>query len=276
MELIIESLWVYPIKSCAGSSLPQARLQQEGVTLDRRWMLIDAQGRFMSQRSHARMARIKVAIKADHLLVSAPWMDAPTRVGLDQEMPHGELRLIDLWGDQVHVREVSAQTSAWMSQAMGQPCQLVVKAGPPRLTDVRYLGQLPAPSAVALADGFPLLIVHEASLRELNRHLSRPVAMSRFRPNVVVRGGQPWDEDRWDALQVEGQGLLWCVKPCSRCAVINVEQHTATRSPAGEPLKTLARLHAQGQKVIFGQNALIEDVHTLHVGQRLRAISREA
>lgn len=277
MKLTIEALWIYPIKSCGGISLKTLEFDALGPLWDRRWVLVDEGGEFLSQRSCPQLARITTAIEGGELVVSADGV-APLKVSLKPE-PTQEAQALELWGDEVWGWPVGQPADEWFTQVLGRAAHLLAKSDKPRATSAAYAAPDGSRGLVGFADGFPLLLTNVASLDELNGRLEAPVPMSRFRPNIIVSGERAFEEDDYRGFKAEA-GHLWCVKPCSRCVMINVDQQTGVIDQAREPLKTLSAYRSfqkeggKGQRVCFGQNLLIDEVERLSVGQTLTALER--
>jgi uncharacterized protein len=274
MLVQIESLWVYPIKSCGGVRLDAVRALPSGFERDRRWMLADQHGAFMSQRALPHMASLAVSLDAAGVTVRDA--DGHT-LHVEDDAVSGRLIPVQIWEDTLDAAHVSDAADAFFSRALGQPCHLVRMpddARPIRWPDDVVPG---AGQHVGFADGFPSLLTTTASLDALNAALDAPVQMLRFRPNIVVSGElAPFAEDGWDTLSAEDGLDLRCVKPCARCLMINIDPATAT-SDGAEPLRTLARLHTvevapNKQRVVFGQNCAHVGQGTLRVGQTLRVL----
>jgi uncharacterized protein YcbX len=172
-----------------------------------------------------------------------------------------------LWGARARGR-VAKEAGEWFSDFLGQECRLLFSGpGLERPVDPVF-----APGhKTGFSDGFPFLLTAEESLAELNRHLSRPVSMLRFRPNLVVRGGAPWEEDEWRVLETGGLRLA-LVKPCARCAVTTVDPASATRGP--EPLKTLRTMRGSEGKAYFGQNAIFSGSGSFRVGEIVSIVEK--
>lgn len=247
--LELSEVWIYPLKSARGLSLPQAQLSPTGLQFDRRWMLVDEQGLFLSQRKVPAMARLEVhlgnvlgfSFGDQHLELSLPPYALP-------ETP------VQVWRSRVTAQVFASDINAWFSEALQTSCRLVY------MPDSTYRRTHPsrAPGKrVSFADGYPYLLTHEASLADLNAQLVTPVPMNRFRPNLVVRGGEAFAEDHWHELRI-GEQLFRNVKLCERCTIITLDQESGERDPAAqtEPLRTLARHHLVGGKAIFGQNLI--------------------
>jgi uncharacterized protein YcbX len=263
-ELYLRTLHIYPIKSAGGISLDAWEVDERGLHYDRRWMLVDASGRFISQRRFSRMARIGVRLEADHLVVNAPDM-RPLEVSL--QPPPAERMLAQVWSDIVEVSSVGSDADRWFGEYLGVSCKLVhLPDESIRPVDPAYGS---AGDRVGLADGYPFLVVSEASLVDLNARLERPVPMNRFRPNLVVGGCEPFAEDYWWLVRI-GSITFRAVKACSRCHITTVDQQTAATGK--EPLRTLARFRRVGNKVQFGQNLIHDSAGTLHVGDRVEVV----
>jgi uncharacterized protein YcbX len=260
----LSGLHVYPIKSCGGITIEEWEVDERGLRHDRRWMLVDEAGRFMSQRRFRRMALIGVRIEHDGLIVEAPDMP-PLEVPL--RPPAGRLILARVWDDLVEASLVSDDAGYWFSEFLGVRCRLVYLPDRSlRPVDPAY-GE--PGDQVGLADGFPFLLISEASLADLNARLEQPVPMNRFRPNLVVCGCEPFAEDGWKLVRI-GQITFRVVKPCSRCAITTVDQRTAATSK--EPLRTLARFRRSGTKVLFGQNLIHDKTGTLRTGDPVEIV----
>jgi len=267
-EMTLSEIWVYPIKSLGGIALQEAVPEQRGLRYDRRWMLVDDTGRFVSQREIPRMAMLGTALEPPFLRVF--WKDKP----LENVLIPLEINPIDLpklrvgiWGDQCSARILPEAINQWFSYHLGQNLRLVFMPDTTRRrADGRYA---PPGHHVSFADGFPYLIIGQASLDELNRRLEQPLPMNRFRPNFVFTGGQPFEEDLWKEFSINHQ-LFQGLKPCARCIITTTDQDTAIR--AAEPMKTMATFRKFGNKILFGQNVvwLGKDESLVGVGDIIR------
>ena len=255
---VLGGVYVYPIKSCGGISLQSADLGATGLVHDRRWMLVDEGGGFVSQRRHPRMALISTRIAPDRLVVSAPGMP-DLEVPLEGE-PEGRID-VEVWGDAQRGAPVGGYADRWFGRFLGVRCRLVRKPE----DDVRPVDSAYARSGdqTSFADGFPLLLISEASLEDLNARLESPVPMNRFRPSLVVRGCGPHAEDGWEEVRV-GEAVFRVAEPCARCAVTTVDQQTGERGR--EPLRTLATYRKADGEVLFGRNLIHTSPGTLGVG----------
>jgi len=260
----LSGLHVYPIKSCSGVAVEEWDVDERGLRHDRRWMLVDETGLFISQRELPRMALIQVRIASHGLVVVAPGM-SPLAVPFRSES--SQLLLARIWDDLVETEKVGDDADRWFSEFLGVRCNLVhLPDGSIRPVDPAY-GK--AGDRVGLADGFPFLLISEASLADLNARLEHPSPMNRFRPNLVVAGCGAFAEDDWKRIRV-GPIILRVVKPCARCAITTVDQRTGTTGK--EPLRTLATFRRSGTKVLFGQNLVHDGTGTLRAGDPVEVL----
>jgi uncharacterized protein YcbX len=249
-KLRLSGLYRYLVKSLAGESLEQARLDAFGLQMDRRWMLVDREGGFLSQRELPRMALINPRLTSEGLLLQAP---DRTDQAVRRPANEAERFKVRVWKDQCAAQSADPEADAWLSDYLGQPCRLVYMPEESiRRVDPRYAEP---EDRAAFSDGFPLLLISQASLDDLNERLAQPLPMSRFRPNLVVEGCEPYAEDGWRRIRI-GELSLRVVKPCSRCKITTVDPYTG--ETGAEPLKTLAGYRRRGNQVYFGQNLIHE------------------
>ncbi len=263
----LTDIYIYPIKSLGGIRLTEAVVEKRGLQYDRRWMLVDAGGNFLSQRQHAQMALLQVKLKPEGLLVSHKH-NLLTPLLIPFEANDEKSLLVNIWQDVCFAFEVTPEANSWFSQALNLPCKLVyMPDNAIRPVDPEYARPK---DIVSFADAYPFLIIGQESLNDLNRRLTEPVPMDRFRPNLVFSGGEPFDEDSWTEFTI-GETKFYPVKPCARCQVTTIDQTTGQKS--AEPLKTLATFRTQNNKVMFGQNLVHTGVNqTIAVGQELKDI----
>ena len=265
-NVTLSGLYVYPIKSCAGISLQSAELSATGLRHDRRWMLVDETGEFMSQRAHPRMALISVRLSAEHLGVAAPGMP-------DLEIPlrHDNENLIDVrvFGDINRGALVGGETDSWFGEYLEFPCRLVHKPDDDlRLVDSSFAQR---GDQVGFADGFAFLLISEASLEDLNNRLEEPLPMNRFRPNFALRGCGPYAEDGWGRIRI-GDVPFRVAEACPRCAITTVDQRTGARGK--EPLRTLATYRKSEGEVYFGRYLIHDALGTVRVGDPVETTLR--
>jgi uncharacterized protein YcbX len=271
----IARLFVYPVKSCAGVELQEAVLTETGLDLDRAWMVVDEEGEFVSQRELPRMALVRPELKHYEVVLRAPGMLA---LHLQIEAVEAPVR-VRVWDDEVAAFDMGDVAAQWFSDFLGKKLRLV-RFDPDhrRLSSMEWTGAAEAPNQ--FSDGFPLLVVSEASLDELNRRLAAgghgPVAIERFRPNIVIAGVEAHDEDRVDLLRIaaEEEVQLRPVKPCGRCTIPNVDPATAESHPlVSDTLQAYRRSDLLKGAVTFGMNAIVVQgaEQTLRVGQPVTA-----
>ena len=263
LPLQIEQLWIYPVKSCAGIRLEQAELQLAGLEWDRAWMVVDAQGEFVSQRELPRMVLIQPAFRFGQLELSAPGM-LPLRLELEVDAASHRLP-VQVWDDRVQAWDMGDAAAQWFSEFLQAELRLV-RFDPEvrRLSSERWTRGVEAPNR--FSDGFPLLLLSSASLADLNQRLQamgqEPVGIERFRPNLVLGGLDVHDEDRLAELvfplQAGGEVRLQPVKPCAHCAIPNIDPATARPDPAvGDTLQTYRQDRRLLGAVTFGMNAIL-------------------
>ena len=260
----VVSLHVYPLKSAGGITVPAVRVAEAGLEHDRQWLIVTADGRFVTQRAHPRMALLRVAVGPDHLLVEGPGIGtlALPLAAPDSSTP---FERILVWEKERWAVTCGAEAAAWASDYLGTACRVVRAVAPAseRRTDDRGCVR------AGFADGYPALAISTASLADLNGRLFEPLPMNRFRPNLVVEGVPAYAEDGWTRVRI-GEATLRARKLCYRCAITTTDQETAERGV--EPLRTLATYRrAPDGEVSFGMNLGFEGPGLLRVGDEVRA-----
>jgi uncharacterized protein len=253
---------IYPIKSARGIPVEQWELDEFGLALDRRWMVVDAGAQFISQRDYPRMALVIPSLRDGRLRVDAPGM--PT-LELPAHPSSTVFTRVTIWDDTCEAAWAGEAAARWFSELLGCAASLVhMPAHTMREANPVYA---PGGTRVSFADGYPILLISEASLDDLNRRLSVPLPMNRFRPNLVVAGSEPYEEDGWREIRI-GDVPLQVVKPCERCVIPTTDQDTAERGK--EPLRTLATYRKVNGTVLFGQNVVHQGRGQLRVGEAVR------
>jgi uncharacterized protein YcbX len=247
----IVDLFIYPLKSGRGIAKPSVRIAPTGFEWDRHWMLVDAAGTFITQRTHPKLARLVPSFGSDSLALDAPGL--PTlRVPL---APSGDEVPVTIFSYDCMALDQGDAPAEWASDALGDSVRLVrVAPSMPRVANPKYAGSTPAP--VAFADGYPVLVCNEASLAHLNERMPTPVPMERFRPNLVLSGLPPFAEDRIESLRM-GDITLRLVKPCTRCVIPSTDQQTGERSTNPLPVLRTYRFDKALRGITFGENAVI-------------------
>lgn len=254
---------IFPLKSARGISTSVTRVGMFGPEFDRRWLLVDPQGKFLTQRRFPSMSLIDVSLMEQGLQFNAPSMETLTVL-----RPDGvESRLVTVWNDECQAWDAGDAAADWFSRYLGVSCRLTYMPEDTfRAINPKYLDRR---QPVSFADGFPFLLISEASLADLNSRLETPIEMLRFRPNLVVRGCEPFAEDRWRRIRI-GMIEFDVVKPCSRCAIPNIDPATGERG--GEPYRTLAGYRTNEFGVCFGQNLVHRNGGILRVGDALEVL----
>lgn len=262
----VSQINIYPIKSCGGISLEASDMDALGFINDRRWLVVDEDWQFLTQREIKEMALIRTAVDPQCLHLSAPHFsefDLP----VDQA---GRRVEVTIWRDSgVGAIDQGDLAAEWFSSFLKQKVRLVrFDRDYVRQVDQAYATR--ATDQVGFADGYPCLFISEASLDDLNNRLDEPLPMNRFRPNLVIRDTEPYAEDTWRVVRV-GDVTFDLVKSCARCAITTTDQATAWRSK--EPLRTLA-MYRQGPKgaPLFGQNATHRSAATIRLGDKVEVL----
>jgi uncharacterized protein len=260
--LTVASIFVYPVKSCAGYGLDEAKIIDTGFDHDREWMVVNDQGWFITQRQYPFMATIHPTIEGDILKLESPGVESLT-VPIKAEDKH----IVTIWGSSIKAYDQGDEAGKWFSALLGRDCRLVRKT--PSMRKISKRRQVTGKELVGFADGYPFLLTSVASLDDLNARMEKPVPITRFRPNLVIAGGEAFQEDTWSKIKI-GEAIFRVAKPCSRCEMINVDQQTGERDV--QPLDTLGtyRRHAKG--IWFGQHLVQETLGTIRVGDKVEIL----
>lgn len=273
---ILSELILYPVKSCAGISVREATLTRAGLSVDavydREWMVVGADGQFLTQREYPRMALISPRLKTDTLELRAPGM---LRLEIPLGLPdpaHEKTIEVTLWDDTWLAYDCDATTAAWFSKAVGVDCRLVrFHPSVTRMASTKWTGGIEAPTL--FSDGYPVLLAGSASLADVNDKLvaagREALPMNRFRPNIVIDGIDAFEEDYADLFTL-GEAALKPVKPCPRCPIPSVDQSTGVPGP--DPLDIMSSYRGKSAldgAICFGMNCIVMqgDGQRLHVGQ---------
>ena len=262
----ISQLYIYPVKSLGGFEVQSAQLTDRGLQYDRRWMLVDSNNNFLTQRKHSIMSLLQVAIDKEKLIIYHK-SDVTDTISIDlQPAPIATIKVI-VWDDECQAQYVSEEADEWLSAKLKMPCRLVyMPESEKRKVDERYAHK---DEVTSFSDGYPVLIIGQASLDDLNKRMPKPLPMDRFRPNIVFTGGLPYDEDTMEHILVNNIDL-YGVKLCARCVLTTINQTTALK--ANEPLKTLASYRMKNNKIYFGQNILYKQTGNIKVGDVIETV----
>jgi uncharacterized protein len=262
----LQDIYIYPIKSLGGIRLDSALLEERGFMHDRRWMLVDKEGNFLSQRIFPKMAMLQVKIVADGIFVFHQ-LNPEKNFKIPIDPLTDQMLQVHIWEDQVMGQIVNPLANRWFSEILQQECLLVkMPESTKRKIKPKYAVK---DESVSFADGMPYLLIGQSSLDDLNERLEIPVGMDRFRPNLVFSGGKPFEEDQWENIQI-GRAKFKITKPCARCVMTTVNPQTAEKEK--EPLKTLATYRTVNNNVMFGQNMLLLEGDYVCVGDELKKI----
>jgi uncharacterized protein YcbX len=264
-QAVLTALFIYPVKSTRGIALTHAEIVTTGLKWDRRWMIVDEKGLFITQRTHSDLARVVPEITKEALVLRAPGLP-------DLSVPleaAGSPLTVKIWDFVGEALETGKEAHEWLSRFLGEPVRLVtVSPGVSRIANPKFAKTEPAP--INFPDGYPFLVCNAASLRDLNNRLPQPVRMECFRPNLVLEGLDPWAEDEIETLDFGG-ATLRLVKPCTRCAIPS--RNFETGESAVNPLPVLRKFRWSKalSGVLFGENAtLTAGGGTLTLGSRCR------
>lgn len=274
MSYVLSEIYIYPIKSLRGIKLEKSIVEERGLHLDRRMMLVDNTGKFMTQRTYPKMALLKTNIVDDKLAVNNT--NNKSTIFIELEFIKNQ-KLIDslekinvkIWDDECIAAKVSKEADEFFSDALGIKCSLVIMPQDAKRIvdpDKKYINE---EYLVSFADAYPFLIIGQESLNDLNKRLKENLPMNRFRPNFVFTGGNPYDEDRWKSFKI-GEIIFYPVKPCARCVITTINQDTAEKSD--EPLKTLATYRTINNKVLFGQNLVHKGTGEIQINSELEIL----
>jgi uncharacterized protein YcbX len=262
----ISALRIHPIKAAAATSVATTEVTWRGLRDDRRWMFVDENGRFITQREDARLALVRPAIDGDALTVDAPKMP---RLRVPRILEDGPRKDVVVWKSTCAAISGGREAAAWASEYLGAPSDLVCMPETTERAVSADYGR--AGDVTSFADGFPILVASTSSLDDLNARMESPLPMDRFRPNVIVTGAPAWDEDVWTRVTF-GAVPMRLVKGCDRCVVTTTDQTTGARGP--EPLRTLATFRARDNKVYFAVNAIPDAIGALRVGDAVTVNAR--
>ena len=261
--LKISHLFIYPIKSLGGIELTSSVVEERGLQYDRRWMLIDEQNRFITQREHSQLALFRTAISSDHLEVFH-LSDPLNRILIPLQYDQHQRFDVTVWDDVCPAVAVSIEADQWFSQRLHQSVRLVyMPENSRREIDPDYAFQQ---EITSFSDGYPILLLGQASLDDLNTKLKDPIGMDRFRPNIVFTGGEAFCEDAMQSITI-GDVKMMGVKNCARCIMTTTDQQTGERS--SEPLATLSTYRKRNNKIYFGQNVIPVSSGIIRVGDAI-------
>ena len=246
----ISEIYIYPVKSLGGISVSSSKVLDKGLEFDRRWMLVDKDGQFLSQREIPQMTLIQAELNETALRLNRNG----SFIEIDK-YDQGKPTEVEVWSDRVKVYELNPVINEWLSDHLNHECRLV------KMSEGR-VSRTKMEKEVSFADGYPFLIIGEESLKFLNSKISKPIEMKNFRPNLVFSGGMPHDEDDWSNIKI-GEIKFSVVKPCARCVITTIDSEGKKNM---EPLATLNTYRNFNNKIMFGQNALSHGIGKIKIG----------
>jgi uncharacterized protein YcbX len=261
---LISGLYIYPVKSLAGIAMNEVALCPTGFVNDRRWMLVDREGRFISQREHHDLCLFLPHYSPDGFMIRYQSDELLLPFTID----NGERIAATIWDDTVEAIVAGDSINEWFSTRMNRPVRLVYMPDESkRSIEDKY--KVSNDDVVSFADGYPVLAIGEAALALLQSKVQEELPMNRFRPNLVFTGGNAHDEDTWKHFSINGLDF-YGVKPCGRCVITTIDQQTGKAGM--EPLKTLATYRRQEQKILFGQNIISPANGSIRIGDPIAII----
>lgn len=268
--MYLSEINIYPIKSLGGISLKESKIERRGLEFDRRWLLVDKNNKFLTQREFPKMATVKTEITNDGLGVSCDASD----LTIPFASQNSKVETVQIWQNRCKAKIYESSVNEWFSDILQTNCKLVVMPEETR-RKVNYFYKVNDDDHVSFADGYPFLLIGENSLKDLNARLNEDLPMNRFRPNFVVADSEGFAEDSWKKIKI-GETVFHIVKPCARCVMTTIEQTTGEKD-GKEPLKTLASFRipkrSVKKKILFGQNLIAErDGEILRVGDKIEVL----
>lgn len=249
MGLVLSQIYIYPVKSLGGITVDSAYADKRGLKYDRRYLLVDENGVFMTQRDFPQLALLKLSISENGFEVLNSKDNSHIIIPFESNL--GENVSVTIWDDVCNAVIVNKELNNWFSNAIHKKCSLVyMPDNENRIVEKKYINE---EHIVSFADAYPFLIIGQSSLDDLNKRLETSVPMNRFRPNFVFTGGNAYEEDYWSDFKI-GKVEFKAVKPCARCVITTTDQETAKRNI--EPLKTLSGYRKINNKVMFGMNVV--------------------
>lgn len=261
--LSVSGLSIYPVKSCREIIINSTDVEYFGLKNDRRWMVVDEYGVMLTQRKVSKMCLIQPKVTETGIILQSEFMDA-----LHVKYPFSNKKIkVKVWADECPAYDSGDSAATWLSEFLSIKCRLVYFPDNEfRQVDLDYANE---GDKTAFSDGFPLLLISQESLNDLNSRLIFPVRMNRFRPNIIINGCNPYEEDLWKKVRI-GEITYRIVKPCSRCVIPNINIDTAEREE--QPIKELAKYRKRNNKIFFGQNVIASSTGKISVGMGIEVI----
>ncbi len=263
-KLQLKGIYIYPIKSIKGVSLQETYAGERGLEYDRRWMLIDENKVFITQRNFHELALIDLNLEKDHMVLSHRSLNT-SNMKIPLKIHDGQIILSTIWDDRVNLIWPKLTADEWFSNLLKTRVRLVyMPDDSPRRIDPKYVSKS---MNTSLSDGYPYLLVNQTSLADVSDKAGFKLKIERFRPNLVVKTQNPFEEDSWKKLAI-GEINFQVVKPCARCVLTTIDPETGI--PGNEPLKTLSSYRKVDNKILFGQNMIAENKGIIRVGDEIK------
>jgi len=257
---------VYPIKSLSGVFLDNTKVNKQGIENDRLLMLVDDKGRFITQRKYPHLALINTQMNDSGITLSAPYFP---NLSINSSCFLSNKISVTIWGDECSAFIANTAVNEWFSKYLGSSVRLVkYDINEPRKCDPDYSND---GDIVSFADGFPLLVISQASLDDLNSRLNNPVSMTHFRPNIIIDGCDAYSEEQWKTIKI-GEIEFDAVKKCSRCILTTIDPNTGVKDKNREPLETLSKYRKTGDDIFLGMNLIPRTVGSIRMGDRIEVI----
>lgn len=255
---------IYPVKSLQGISLQNSFATKIGLSFDRRWMLVDQNGKFITQRTHPILSQIKTSLSDEKLICSLEKDNTePIQILLNQALH--DSKSVQVWKSELDAKVLPTAASQWFSSILKTNCSLVYMED--QTSRLRQFDQAPYESHVSFADGYPFLFINESSLEDLNQRVDEEIQINRFRANMIINGLKAYEEEQLNEFSI-GDATFKMIKPCARCIMININPETSERGK--EPLQTLSTFRKKGNKVYFGMNAVCINPGQVQIGDSLQ------
>lgn len=271
--LQLSEIWIYPIKSLGGISLKEAKITDRGLEHDRRWLLVDEDGLFLSQREYPELALFQPEINGDALIITHKIKQEAVHVSLNQTFSKATSKTnVKVWDDTIEAYEMDKTISNWFSKLLNCSVRLVYMPEESHRkvdSDFSKTGN----EINSFSDGFPFLLIGQSSLDDLNFRLKQAVSMNRFRPNFVFVNGGAYEEEMWGEFKI-GQVTFYGVKPCGRCVITTIDQELGVKS-GKDPLFTLSKYKKIGDRVVFGQNLISTQLGEVRIGDEIIILNRK-
>lgn len=265
--LTVSQLYIFPIKSLAGIAVDEAFVTDRGFRHDRRWMLVDPQNRFMTQRKFPKMARLQPVLEENSLRIQSLEYTIDDLI-VPLALADTDTAEVSIWNATCAAKCVGKQADGWFSEVLGADCRLVYMPDDSRRPVDTTSGYAPEGKFTSFADAYPFLLMGEASLDDLNSRLAQPVSILRFRPNIVFSGGTPYQEDAMEDFRINGVSFAG-LENCARCNVPTVDPATGEMTSDKEPLRTLTRYRLQDRKIVLGRNVVHSGTGVVRVGDEI-------